>query len=373
MAVKVGIGLFTGEVMPGSERTFHREYREVIEMACLAETLGFESAWVSEHHGAGDGYLASLLPMLSAIAARTSRIHLGTGVMLTPFHDPLRLAEDAAFVDQLSGGRLILGLGLGWREEEFRMFGVEQSERLRRTTETVEILRRAWTGERFSFEGRHFAYDRIQVTPRPFLEAGVPIYIGGMSDRAVERAGRIGDGYIRTRSHWNTWPEAVALAERGARAAGKDAAALGYAQLQNAFPWDDAESGWELIRRGAAHHLGVYAGWGAGSDTPGTGVLHRRDARGPAALHEPDRDAEGDRRPAPPDDRTVPGPERVPLHRAAPLSGDVVRDGLARDRAVRRAGPACAAGRVAPGATARRSRCGVRVWVRLRPTRDASR
>jgi len=273
MAVKVGIGLFTGEVMPGSERTFHREYREVIEMACLAETLGFESAWVSEHHGAGDGYLASLLPMLSAIAARTSRIHLGTGVMLTPFHDPLRLAEDAAFVDQLSGGRLVLGLGLGWREEEFRMFGVEQSERLRRTTETVEILRRAWTGERFSFEGRHFAYDRIQVTPRPFREAGVPIYIGGMSDRAIERAGRIGDGYIRTRSHWNTWAEAVALAEQGAREAGKDAAALGYVQLQNAFPWDDAESGWELIRGGAAHHLGVYAGWGAGSDTPGQGFF----------------------------------------------------------------------------------------------------
>jgi probable F420-dependent oxidoreductase len=207
--------------------------------------------------------------MLAAIAASTSRIHLGTGVMLTPFHDPLRLAEDAAFVDQLSGGRLILGLGLGWREEEFRMFGQPSSERLRRTTETIEVLRKAWTGERFSFEGRHFAYDQVQVTPRPFREEGVPIYIGGMTDRAIERAGRIGDGYIRTRSHPNTWEEAVALAERGARAAGRDASALGYAQLQNAFPWDDAESGWELIREGAAHHLGVYTGWDAGSDTPG--------------------------------------------------------------------------------------------------------
>jgi alkanesulfonate monooxygenase SsuD/methylene tetrahydromethanopterin reductase-like flavin-dependent oxidoreductase (luciferase family) len=107
------------------------------------------------------------------------------------------------------------------------------------------------------------------VTPRPFREEGVPIYIGGMSDRAIERAGRIGDGYIRTRSHPNTWEEAVAIAERGARDAGKDAAALGYAQLQNAFPWDDAESGWEVIREGAAHHLGVYTGWAEGSDTPG--------------------------------------------------------------------------------------------------------
>ena len=273
MAVKVGIGLFTGQVKPGTERTFHREYREVLEMACLAEALGFDSAWVSEHHGAGDGYLPSLLPILAAIAGLTSRIKLGTGVVLAPFHDPLRLAEDAAVVDQLSGGRLILGLGLGWREEEFRMFGVPPSERLRRTTETVEILRRAWNGERFSFEGRHFAYDRVLVTPRPFADGGVPIYIGGMRDRAVQRAGRIGDGYIRTRSEPDTWPEAVAVAERGAREAGKDPAALGYAQLQNAFPWDDAESGWQLIKEGAAHHLGIYAGWAQGGDTPDQGFL----------------------------------------------------------------------------------------------------
>jgi probable F420-dependent oxidoreductase len=271
MAVKVGIGLFTGQVMPGTERTFHREYREVIEMACLAETLGFDSAWVSEHHGAGDGYLPSLLPMLSAIAGSTSRIQLGTGVMLTPFHDPLRLAEDAAFVDQLSGGRLILGLGLGWREEEFRMFGVPLTERLRRTTETIEVLRRAWTGERFSFEGRHLNYDQVLVIPRPFADEGVPIYVGGMSDTAIERAGRIGDGYIRTRSDSDTWPGAVAVAERGARSAGKDPAKLAYAQLQNAFPWDDAESGWELIKDGAAHHLGIYTGWAEGGDTPGQG------------------------------------------------------------------------------------------------------
>src|SRR4051812_34748112 len=183
-------------------------------MARLTETLGFDSAWVSEHHGAGDGYLPSLLPMLAAIAASTTRIQLGTGVMLTPFHDPLRLAEDAAFVDQLSGGRLILGLALGWREEEFRMFGAPVGERLRRTVETVEVLRRAWTGERFTFEGRHLSYDQVLVTPRPFAEEGVPIYIGGMSDAAIERAGRIGDGYIRTRSEAGTWPEAVALAER---------------------------------------------------------------------------------------------------------------------------------------------------------------
>src|SRR3954451_21083228 len=264
MAVKVGIGLFTGQVMPGTERTFHTEYREVVEMACLEETLGFDSAWGSEHHGSGDGYLASTLPMLTAIASSTSRIQLGTGVLLTPFHDPLRLAEDAAFVDQLSGGRLILGLGLGWRDEEFRMFHVPVSERVRRTTETIEILRLAWRAERFSFEGRAYSYEDVLVTPGSFAPDGIPIYLGGMTDKAVARAGRIADGYIRTRSEPDTWSEALALAEHAARDAGRDPSALGYAQLQNAFPWDDAESGWELIKDGAAHHLGIYAGWAEG-------------------------------------------------------------------------------------------------------------
>jgi alkanesulfonate monooxygenase SsuD/methylene tetrahydromethanopterin reductase-like flavin-dependent oxidoreductase (luciferase family) len=153
------------------------------------------------------------------------------------------------------------------------MWGLDPRERVRRTIETVEILRRAWTGERFSFAGRHFSYDDVMVTPRPFADRGIPIYIGAMSEPAVLRAGRIGDGYIRTRSATDTWATALATAERGAREAGKDPTALGYAQLQNAFPWDDAESGWEVIASGAAHHLGVYAGWAAGSDTPGHGFF----------------------------------------------------------------------------------------------------
>src|SRR2546426_8682116 len=185
MAVHIGIGLFTAQVPPGSGRTFTQEYREITDLVRLAETLGFESAWVSEHHGSGDGYMPSLLPTLAAFASATEHIKLGTGVVLTPFHNPLRLAEDAATVDQISCGRLILGLGLGWREEEFRMFGQQPAERVRRTIDTVEVLRRAWTGERFSYEGKAYSYDRVKITPRPAQEPGVPIYLGGFTDQAV--------------------------------------------------------------------------------------------------------------------------------------------------------------------------------------------
>jgi probable F420-dependent oxidoreductase len=268
MAVRIGIGLFTGQVMPGSGRTFHREYGEVLDLVRLAETLGFDSAWASEHHGAGDGYLPSLLPLLAAFAAVTSRIELGTGVVLAPFHDPLRLAEDAAVVDQLSGGRLLLGLGLGWREEEFRMFGQPVSERAARTAEAVEVLRRAWTGERFSFEGRHHSYDRVQVTPGPAREGGIPVYLGGTVEAAVRRAGRLGDGYVRSRSSVASAREALVWAEQGAREAGKEPAELRIAQLQSAFVSDDGRA-WETVADGARHHLGVYTGWAEGSDTPG--------------------------------------------------------------------------------------------------------
>src|SRR5213592_2097202 len=159
MAVQIGVGLFTAQVPPGSNRTFTQEYREILDMVRLAETLGFDSAWVSEHHGSGDGYMPSLLPTLAALAAATDRIRLGTGILLTPFHHPLRLAEDAATVDLISGGRLILGLGLAWREEEFRTFGIPLESRVARTEEAVEILRRSWTGERFSFEASAHSLD----------------------------------------------------------------------------------------------------------------------------------------------------------------------------------------------------------------------
>ncbi len=269
MAVQIGVGLFTGQVPPGSGRTFTQEYREIVDLTRLAETLGFDSAWVSEHHGSGDGYMPSLLPTLSAFATATDRIRLGTGVMLTPFHHPLRLAEDAAVVDLISGGRLILGLGLGWREEEFRMFGFPIGERVRRTVETIEILRRAWTGDRFSFEGRVFSFDQVRVTPPPERDGGPPIFLGGSAEAAIRRAGRIADGYIRTRGGGlDQMRQDFHVVEEEARTVGKDPSRFGVAQLQNAFVWEDGDA-WEIVRAGAAHQIGVYGGWAAGGDTPG--------------------------------------------------------------------------------------------------------
>ena len=266
MALKIGVGLFTGQIPPSSDRTFHREYREMIDLVRLVEAEGLDSAWVSEHHFSEDGYLPSLLPMLAAFASVTERIELGTGVLLAPFHDPIRLAEDFAVVDQISGGRTIAGLALGWRDEEFRAFNIEAPSRVRRTVEIVEILRKAWSEERFDHGGRHYSYSGVAVTPKP--QRVPPILIGGFVDSAVRRAGRIGDGYISSRATPERVREAFGMAAEERAAAGLDGPPI-VAVLQNAFVTEDPERDWPMVHTGIGHQLGVYAGWRAGTDVPG--------------------------------------------------------------------------------------------------------
>jgi probable F420-dependent oxidoreductase len=272
VTLRIGVGLFTGQVPEPSGRSFADEYRDIIELARRAEALGFDSAWVSEHHGSSDGYLPSLLPMLGALAAATDRLALGTGVVLAPLHDPVRLAEDAAVVDNLSGGRLVLGLGLGWRDEEFRMLRIPLEERAARLDETVQILRRAWTGERFSHRGAIFDYDRIRVTPAPAQPGGPPIYLGGYAKAALRRAGRLADGYITDAAEPDEVRSSLEVVERAAVEAGRDPSRIALALMQNAFPWD-GDDAWGVVRDGVAHQLGAYEAWEAGADTPSSDRL----------------------------------------------------------------------------------------------------
>ena len=266
MAFKIGVGLFTGQIPASSDRTFHREYQDYLELVRGVEEVGLDSAWVSEHHFAEDGYLPSLTAMLAAFAAVTERIELGTGVVLAPFHDPIRLAEDFAVVDQLSGGRTISGFGIGWRDEEFRAFNLEVSERTRRMREIVEILRLAWTQERFSYEGKYYNYTDVAVTPKPARVP--PILIGGFVDDAIRRAGRIGDGYLSSRAQPERVAQAFEMAAAERTAAGLEGPPI-VGVLHNAFVTEDPERDWPMVRDGIGHQLGVYAGWRVGTDVKG--------------------------------------------------------------------------------------------------------
>lgn len=191
--MRFGYGLITCQRPPDDPRTDADLYREVIERCVAAERAGFDSVWVSEHHFVDDGYMPSLMVLAAAIAHATSRVEIGTGVLLAPLHDPLRIAEDAATLDLISNGRLILGLGAGWRPEEFDVFGVEQSERASRMRETVRVLRSAWSDGSFEHRGQ-----TVSVTPKPARP--IPIWLGGFAPGAIKRAGRIADGFLGSSS-----------------------------------------------------------------------------------------------------------------------------------------------------------------------------
>jgi probable F420-dependent oxidoreductase len=275
--VRVGIGLVTAEVPPGSRRTPADEYSDTLRLAERAEQLGFDSLWTSEHHGVSDGYLPSQLVLLSAVAAVTGRLRLGTGVLVAPAHDPLRLAEDAAVLDLLSRGRLTLGLGLGWRAEEYRMFGVPARERVARLTDTVHILRGAFNGLRFSYHGSVHVCDDVLITPKPRQPGGPRILLGGSSPAAIRRAGRLGDGFIRSRRDGNAELGAdvkTALAAVGE--AGRTAGDFELVLLQNVGLVDrHAPDRTERIAASVAYQLGTYAALHDNDDTPGHGFRSR--------------------------------------------------------------------------------------------------
>jgi alkanesulfonate monooxygenase SsuD/methylene tetrahydromethanopterin reductase-like flavin-dependent oxidoreductase (luciferase family) len=150
---KIRFGLWYDSRNPAQWRQpADRLYREILDQIASGENNGFDDVWLSEHHFIEDGYLPSILPAAAAIAARTSRIRIASGVLLIPFHNPIRLAEDIATVDVISGGRFELGVGIGYKREEFSGFGVSSKGRGARTDQSLYIIRRALSGETVTFK-----------------------------------------------------------------------------------------------------------------------------------------------------------------------------------------------------------------------------
>ncbi|MDR2858028.1 MAG: LLM class flavin-dependent oxidoreductase [Novosphingobium sp.] len=202
---------------PQWRRPWEELYAETLDVIAETERLGFQGAWLPEHHLAEDGYLPSPLVALAAVAARTSRMRIGTGVALAPLYNPVRFAQDAALVDILSNGRLDLGLAIGYRKRETAAFGVDFTRRGARFDEFLRIVTRLWAGETVDFSGRHFQIAGALLRP-PAPRGRVPLYIGGFAEKAMERVARYGDGYIGS-------PDVCGLYVDKLREQGKDPAA----------------------------------------------------------------------------------------------------------------------------------------------------
>ena len=145
------LGIYSSIANPPRGEDLDRCVQEVIEEAQLAEELGFDSCFFGEHHQDADGFLPSPLIVATAVAASTKRLRMGTSVILLPLHHPVHVAEDVVTLDIVSRGRIILGVGLGYQEADFRAFGIPMEHRVELFEEGVDIIRRCWTGETFSF------------------------------------------------------------------------------------------------------------------------------------------------------------------------------------------------------------------------------
>ncbi|WP_341927728.1 LLM class flavin-dependent oxidoreductase [Nocardioides psychrotolerans] len=173
---------------PGADPGTRRElFARALDQAAYAEEHGHAALMLSEHHGSDDGYLPSPIPVAAAMAARTSTISIAVSALLLNLYDPLRVAEEIAVLDHLSGGRVTYTIGLGYRREEYDAFGRPWATRGRDIEAAVRVLQQAWTGEPFVHEGR-----TVRVTPPPYSQPHPVLFYGGGSPAAAKRAARLG-------------------------------------------------------------------------------------------------------------------------------------------------------------------------------------
>jgi probable F420-dependent oxidoreductase len=180
---------------PLIDRASPEPYRQTIELAQAAERAGFDSLTLGQHHFM-TGVVSDPFAVLTAIASHTTRLRLGTTIFLLPLHHPLRVAEQVATLDEISGGRAVLGVGVGWSPHEYSAYGAKTTERGARIEEALSILRRVWTEEDVAHQGRFWSFPALTLYPRPIQQPRPPLWVAGIALKAIDRAARLGDAWL---------------------------------------------------------------------------------------------------------------------------------------------------------------------------------
>jgi probable F420-dependent oxidoreductase len=175
---------------PSSRDPFSQTY----ELATIAEAAGFDTATIGHHHFM-PGNMSDPLTFMATVAARTDTLRVGTGIFQLPIHNPVRVAEQVATIDQVSAGRVSLGVGMGWWPLEYEVHGSVFAQRGARMEEALQILRLVWSTENATFDGRFHSFENLTVHPRP-VQSPLPIWVAGVARAAVERAARLGDAWL---------------------------------------------------------------------------------------------------------------------------------------------------------------------------------
>lgn len=250
---------------PGWATPPARLYPAALDVARWADEHGVEAIRIGEHHATDDGWCPSPIALASAVAAVTQRVRILLSAYLLPLHDPVHAAEDLAVLDLVSGGRLQVVLGAGYRQEEFDQFGTDRRGRGSALEEGVTVLRRAWTGEPFDYRGR-----RVRVTPRPATLGGPPLIMGGSSAAAARRAVRLGLDFFPT-----TAAAYEAYRNERARAGLAPPGPFTRAGPHLLHVVDDVERAWQDLVPHLLHEARTYAAWAGEKTLPGIDELRR--------------------------------------------------------------------------------------------------
>jgi alkanesulfonate monooxygenase SsuD/methylene tetrahydromethanopterin reductase-like flavin-dependent oxidoreductase (luciferase family) len=214
-------------------------YSSHLDLVVDSETMGFDEAWLTEHHFVADGYSPSLFPIGAAIAARTRTMRIGTFLLLLPLHNPVRVAEDTATLDLISGGRFDLGVGMGYRIGEFDDQGIPSSERAGRMQEGLEIVRRLLSDEPVTVDGTYSKLTDIRIVPPALQRPHPPMWVGGTAPKAIERAANMGFHFLSGgMDSANAYDDAL-------RAAGRDPERFHIAATRPTYVAPTREQAWE--------------------------------------------------------------------------------------------------------------------------------
>jgi probable F420-dependent oxidoreductase len=202
----------------------------LVGLAIRADELGFDSVWVHDHvfnvghvlDRIGGKPYYDPLTVLGFVAVRTSRVRLGTSVLVLPYHNAIRLAKTAATLDVLSGGRLIMGVGVGVIQQEMEAMGSAYAQRGTITDESIAAMRALWTQDEPRFEGKHYRFAGMKFSPKPLQKPSIPIVIGGVSRAAIRRTARLGDGWQPLGMSPDALGRSIETLREEARACGRD-------------------------------------------------------------------------------------------------------------------------------------------------------
>ena len=229
-------------------------YAEILEQVKWLDQIGADMVWFTEHHFVEDGYLPSWVPVAGAMAAVTSHVRFGTDICLMPFNHPIRLAEDLAVLDNISGGRVDIGLGMGYAPHEFRGFGFSPSRRVSLMNEGIEVLQQCFTGERFSYHGKRYQFEDVIIKPGYVQKGGPPIWLAAMSEPGALRAAHYDTNFLPQglrKKSFDPWVEALQSTDR--KTSDKRVGII-----RSILVTDDRSADWPVIRAAEKYRMQLY-------------------------------------------------------------------------------------------------------------------